>query len=152
MEIRPVSIGPTSQPRLRVHEVLFLLVGSANVSSDVAADDNYATNPQQFGKISPQYNVHSPNITCGRNAFDSAGKTETADVIAGETIGFQVSDAYRPGVSAPSSTRLQLSIFGKSWLTTFALLIGLVQLDLSRRTGSGLHVWTSVGRPKDVQG
>jgi hypothetical protein len=70
----------------------------------VAEDDNYAGIPQQFGKMSPQYNVHSMNVTCGRNAFDSAGKTEIADVIAGATIGFQVSDTYQPGVSLPSKS------------------------------------------------
>ena len=45
----------------------------------------------EFPKTPPQMDVHSPNITCGRLAFDSAAKTETADVLAGSEVGFRVS-------------------------------------------------------------
>lgn len=45
----------------------------------------------QFEKTPPQTDINNPNITCGRNAFDSASKTETADVLAGSEVGFRVS-------------------------------------------------------------
>jgi hypothetical protein len=38
-----------------------------------------------------QMDIYSPNITCGRNAFDSAPKTEAADVVAGSEVGFRSS-------------------------------------------------------------
>lgn len=45
----------------------------------------------QFGKAVPQTDLNSPGLTCGRSAFDSAAKTETADVLAGSEVGFRVS-------------------------------------------------------------
>ncbi|GAB1319632.1 hypothetical protein MFIFM68171_09842 [Madurella fahalii] len=45
----------------------------------------------QFFKLPPILDSADPNITCGRNAFDSAAKTETADVLAGSEVGFRVS-------------------------------------------------------------
>ncbi|KXX80054.1 hypothetical protein MMYC01_205002, partial [Madurella mycetomatis] len=44
-----------------------------------------------YPKIPPQLDINNPNITCGRNAFDSARRTGTADVLAGSEIGFRVS-------------------------------------------------------------
>ncbi|SPQ22681.1 40eabeae-9ac9-4ae7-a184-437a55151071 [Thermothielavioides terrestris] len=45
----------------------------------------------EFFKTPPQTDINNPNITCGRNAFDSANKTETADILAGSEVGFRVS-------------------------------------------------------------
>ena len=42
-------------------------------------------------KTVPQEDLYNSNITCGRNAFDAAPSTETADVIAGSEVGFGVS-------------------------------------------------------------
>jgi hypothetical protein len=47
--------------------------------------------------MSPQWDIHSSNITCGRLAFESAAKTETADIIAGEEVGFRLSDVGNSG-------------------------------------------------------
>ncbi|KAK4035332.1 glycosyl hydrolase family 61-domain-containing protein [Parachaetomium inaequale] len=61
---------------------------------DVAVHEymNPANYPgSEFPKTPPQMDVHNPNITCGRLAFDSAAKTETADVLAGSEVGFRVS-------------------------------------------------------------
>jgi hypothetical protein len=44
-----------------------------------------------FPKTPPQMDINSPNITCGRQAFDAAAKTETADLVAGSEVGFRVS-------------------------------------------------------------
>lgn len=63
--------------------------------SDVAAGYpiNISTYPPgyQFYKLPPILDSADPNITCGRNAFDSAPVTETADVLAGSEVGFRVS-------------------------------------------------------------
>lgn len=62
---------------------------------DVAPE--YAYSPgaypegSDFPKTPPQMDISSPNITCGRSAFDSAAKTETADVRTGFEVVFQVS-------------------------------------------------------------
>ncbi|KAK3293882.1 glycosyl hydrolase family 61-domain-containing protein [Chaetomium fimeti] len=45
----------------------------------------------QSAKLEPIVGTSDPNITCGRLAFDSASKTETADIIAGSEVGFRVS-------------------------------------------------------------
>lgn len=42
-------------------------------------------------KLDPIIGAANPNITCGRAAFDSAPRTETADVLAGSEVGFRVS-------------------------------------------------------------
>ncbi|KAF2267774.1 hypothetical protein CC78DRAFT_489693 [Lojkania enalia] len=47
--------------------------------------------------MAPQYDIHSPNITCGRSAFASATRTETADVVAGSEMGFRVYAAQNSG-------------------------------------------------------
>jgi len=44
-----------------------------------------------YPKVSPQTDIHNPNITCGRLAFKSAATTNTADVLAGSEVGFRVS-------------------------------------------------------------
>jgi hypothetical protein len=44
--------------------------------------------------------IWSTDITCGRQAFASANKTQTADVVAGSEVGFRVSyDGNGPGGS-----------------------------------------------------
>lgn len=42
-------------------------------------------------KVDPIIGSGNPNITCGRLAFDSAPKTQIADVLAGSEVGFRVS-------------------------------------------------------------
>lgn len=49
----------------------------------------------QSYKLEPIVGTQDPNITCGRNAFNSAPRTETIDILAGSEIGFRVSaDGY----------------------------------------------------------
>lgn len=43
------------------------------------------------GKIHPQRYINSEGLACGRIAFASAGKTETADIVAGADVGFHIS-------------------------------------------------------------
>jgi hypothetical protein len=45
----------------------------------------------QSYKLEPIVGTSNANITCGRLAFDSAPRTETADVLAGSEVGFRVS-------------------------------------------------------------
>ncbi|KAK4156057.1 glycosyl hydrolase family 61-domain-containing protein [Chaetomidium leptoderma] len=62
---------------------------------DVGPQFDDAHNPypegNEFPKTPPQMDINHPDITCGRKAFDSAAKTETADVLAGLEVGFRVS-------------------------------------------------------------
>lgn len=46
--------------------------------------------PDDYGKIYEIDSIDSPDFVCGREAFAAAAKTETADVIAGETVGFKI--------------------------------------------------------------
>jgi hypothetical protein len=50
----------------------------------------------EFARAYPLYNedLETLNLTCGREAWKSAAKTETATVIAGTQLGFQV-ERYR---------------------------------------------------------
>jgi len=50
-----------------------------------------------YSKFYPQ-ELADEDIACGRRAFDNAETTETADVIAGETVGFHING--EPSVSA----------------------------------------------------
>ncbi|KAK4232777.1 hypothetical protein C8A03DRAFT_39590, partial [Achaetomium macrosporum] len=52
--------------------------------------DEYPPGYQGY-KLDPIIGAANPNITCGRAAFDSASRTETADVLAGSEVGFRVS-------------------------------------------------------------
>ena len=45
----------------------------------------------QGWKLDPIIGADNPNVTCGRRAFDSASRTEIADVLAGSEVGFRVS-------------------------------------------------------------
>ncbi|RYP11677.1 hypothetical protein DL765_007636 [Monosporascus sp. GIB2] len=45
----------------------------------------------QAYKIVPIIGADNPNVTCGRQAFESANRTKTADVLAGSEVGFRVS-------------------------------------------------------------
>ena len=90
MEICPVSHGVTN---LRRHRRGFTTDSSSN--SDVASmfsvyPDQYPPGYQGY-KLDPIIGATDPNITCGRAAFDSAPRTETADVLAGSEVGFRVS-------------------------------------------------------------
>ncbi|KAF2176928.1 lytic polysaccharide monooxygenase [Zopfia rhizophila CBS 207.26] len=57
---------------------------------DVAYESDPWDPSDQWLKIPPQMDPNSPNITCGRSAYMSANKTQTADVIAGSEVGFGV--------------------------------------------------------------
>lgn len=54
-------------------------------------DDTYYPEGSDYPKVGPQMDLTNANITCGRNAFDAAANTETADVLAGSEVGFRVS-------------------------------------------------------------
>ena len=45
----------------------------------------------QGWKLDPIIGSDNENVTCGRLAFDSAARTEIADVLAGSEVGFRVS-------------------------------------------------------------
>lgn len=76
------------------------LLPCANRNRDVAGayPPNYVGD--QSEKVVPQEDFYTTNITCGRNAFDSAAKTEVADVVAGSTVGFRCSEK---NTSSPGS-------------------------------------------------
>jgi hypothetical protein len=62
---------------------------------EVAAQNN--GDNSDYGKVSPQLGaaaVTSTNLTCGRLAANSAKKTKTATVIAGDPISFGVGEVY----------------------------------------------------------
>jgi hypothetical protein len=54
-------------------------------------EDKYSPPGHDYPKLEPIVDIDNPNITCGRNAFESASKTDTADVLAGSEVGFRVS-------------------------------------------------------------
>ncbi|GAB1315561.1 hypothetical protein MFIFM68171_05771 [Madurella fahalii] len=54
-------------------------------------DDSDWPEGNEFPKTPPMLDINHPNITCGRNAFAAASRTETADVLAGSEVGFRVS-------------------------------------------------------------
>lgn len=91
MEIR--SVPPSSLPTASLQpapDSTYLL------PSDVAFAEYYNKGvdwpaDNEFPKTVPQLDIQSENVTCGRLAFESAGKTETADVLAGSEVGFRVS-------------------------------------------------------------
>jgi hypothetical protein len=60
--------------------------------------DTVPLNPHDdYGKTSPQYDIYNSNITCGRSAFLSAANTETAEIIAGDEVGFRLSKVTDTG-------------------------------------------------------
>ncbi len=70
-------------------------ITNTSSDSDVASmfwiyPDEYPPGYQGY-KLDPIIGANNPNITCGRAAFDSAHRTETADVLAGSEVGFRVS-------------------------------------------------------------
>jgi hypothetical protein len=75
------------------------------VSSDVAGAPGYVEPGNVGSKSVPHIDLFSTNFTCGRNAFDSAAKTETADVIAGTEIGFRVNQ----GIDEPDAEYVRLT-------------------------------------------
>ena len=58
---------------------------------DAWDDPDWPEPSREWLKIVPQFDIHHPDITCGRQAFKSAATTETADVLAGSEVGFRVS-------------------------------------------------------------
>jgi hypothetical protein len=58
--------------------------------------------PTLWGKAFPIYNVSNPDLVCGRSAFPVLNPDiETATVLAGEELGFQVSGPYYDGDTQP---------------------------------------------------
>ena len=78
--------------------IIFLLqtsLCSLDSHREVAAQNN--GDNSDYGKVSPQLGaaaVTSTNLTCGRLAANSAKKTKTATVIAGDPISFGVGEVY----------------------------------------------------------
>jgi len=94
---------------------------------DVAPEFRFANESHQFGKMTPQSDIFSSDITCGRSAFKSAGKARTADVVAGQQIGFKVSEDYDNG------------LFSKRIFRT-----GPVQIYMSRPPNDDLTTYSGV--------
>ena len=66
------------------------------MNRDVAVEAglNYAPD-DIWGKIRPQEDINDEALACGRRAFASAGKTETADIQAGSEVGFHISQQVK---------------------------------------------------------
>lgn len=58
-------------------------------------------NGSQAYKLEPVIGSDNPNVTCGRNAFDAAPRTETADILAGSEVGFRVSSDGNGNLHGP---------------------------------------------------
>ena len=54
---------------------------------DVAAEPGWENAAEGIGKFYPQFDLSSPNMTCGRAAINAAPTTQTATVVAGEEVG-----------------------------------------------------------------
>ena len=97
MAIRPVIVftlyAEYSPP------LLLTLPSDVALSTD-RYDLSYPNLPE-FNKTFPQFDLTSPDIRCGRSAYNPSPKTSTADVIAGATIGFHI------GSNLPWSPRIQ---------------------------------------------
>ncbi|KAF2112673.1 glycoside hydrolase [Lophiotrema nucula] len=80
---------------------------------DVAGAGYYSD--EVVDKTEPQFDLYSTNFTCGRLAFASAEKTETADVLAGSLVGFRVHeglpepDANYSGLQHPGPAQAYLA-------------------------------------------
>ncbi|KAF2180124.1 lytic polysaccharide monooxygenase [Zopfia rhizophila CBS 207.26] len=64
---------------------------------DVAGEPYWATQPNvdpEYAKRYPFFDLFSPWMTCGRDAYKSAMTTETASVIAGSELGMWVSNVW----------------------------------------------------------
>ncbi|KAF2262480.1 hypothetical protein CC78DRAFT_569769 [Lojkania enalia] len=59
---------------------------------DVAIEEGFG--PYTWQKGRPQYDLDSPDFVCGRSAFLAANKTETADVVAGDIVGFHLTHEF----------------------------------------------------------
>jgi hypothetical protein len=64
-----------------------MLTPVSEVAGGIEPGDDYGSG---YAKTIPEYDVTGTNFTCGRLAFDSANKTQTADVIAGTVVSFRV--------------------------------------------------------------
>lgn len=102
-----------------ISDVLYRPKG-LTVTSDVAWTPGYVIEPENpQGKANPLYDLFSTDFTCGRDAFASAAKTETADVIAGTQVGFRVDR----GVTDENDHYVRLnpisphSLLSSEWLT-----------------------------------
>jgi hypothetical protein len=75
----------------------------------------------EYHKSVPQNDIDSTNITCGRDAFDFAAQTETADVLAGSEVGFKVSWAAQgnPGFWHPGPVQIYMSRAPKDDLASY---------------------------------
>lgn len=81
-----------------------------------------------YALAEPHYDIFSTNFTCGRDAFDAAWATETADVVAGSEIGFRLNQGYEESVP---STNYGLNHQGPA----FAYLARAPDDDLSTFSG-----------------
>ncbi|KAK3290382.1 glycosyl hydrolase family 61-domain-containing protein [Chaetomium fimeti] len=95
-----ILLGATLVSRASCHQVHGILLVNGTESPewkyvrDVAPHfpyDPVEWEGSQFPKTPPIMDINGANITCGRNAFHSAAKTETADILAGSEVGFRVS-------------------------------------------------------------
>ena len=54
-------------------------------------------NQDEWARLAPQYDINHSDIACGRSAFFSACQIQTADVMAGEEMGFKVAEVMNSG-------------------------------------------------------
>jgi len=97
---------------------------------NVTPGDGYGDSPTQ-GKAEPHIDLYSTNFTCGRNAFQFASTTETADVIAGSEVGFRINqgipDDQGPeysGLNHPGPALIYLARAPNDDLTNFSGIDG----------------------------
>jgi hypothetical protein len=88
VEIRPVSHDAAAQ---LTHPSVLTLIIRSDVAAMFSYDTSYYPPTYEAHKLDPIIGAADPNITCGRAAFNSAPRTQTADVLAGSEIGFRVS-------------------------------------------------------------
>jgi hypothetical protein len=91
LDLRKVIQSPLPKTISLLLQPLTKIPKSREVSAERLGDNS------DYGKISPQLGaalVSSTNLTCGRLASNSAKKTKTADVVAGEPIAIGVGEYY----------------------------------------------------------
>lgn len=91
MEIRSVTEPQPFLPSEHTPAKLYYYLKISDVASQYAYGPWDYPEGSDYPKVSPQTDIYSPNITCGREAFASAATTSTADVLAGSEVGFRVS-------------------------------------------------------------
>lgn len=99
-------------------------------------DPNYAPSGPLVSKTAPQNDINSPNITCGRLAFDAAERTEIADVMAGTLVGFKSGQ-----FSEEVSKILRLSMLSIESLMKDHILLALLIRRNQAQTPATNYVW-----------